>query len=288
MVELRHLSTSGLSADNIACIVNAQRRRGNPMKYVAASLIFFCLAAIQLMATQAYVATSNGDFVQYNTATGTYALLGNNATMLWGMGFSSGVLYANDSNFSPNVGFYNVNTTNGTPTIVADMTGSTNGSGTLTAPMGGGTLYYFDHSNQLFTVNPSTGAATTIGALGFTVGGAFDLDFAPNGQLYATSNGNFYQINTSTGAGTLLGNSGAQLQALLAGDGNLYGFSGTNMYSINLTDGALTFVRSTPGVLGNFDDGTPVLTSSTPEPSTLALLGSGALAAFGAFRKKMS
>jgi PEP-CTERM motif len=256
------------------------------MKYLTVSLALVCLATLPLMASQAYVATNNGDFVDYNTATGTYTLLGTNATVLWGMGFSSGVLYANDNNFSPNVGFYTVNATNGALTTVADITGSTSGSGTLTAPIGGGTLYYFDHSNQLFTVNPGTGAATTIGALGFTVAGAFDLDFAPNGQLYATSSGNFYQVNTSTGAGTLLGNSGTQLQALLAGDGNLYGFAGTSMYSIDLTNGALTFIRNTPAVLGNFDDGTPVLATSTPEPGTLVMLGTGALAAAGAFRRK--
>jgi PEP-CTERM motif len=256
------------------------------LRHLIVSLILVSLATLPLVASQVYVATNNGDFADYNTLTGTYTLLGTNATVLWGMGYSSGLLYANDNNGSPNVGFYTVNPANGALTTVADMTGSTSGTGTLTAPIGGGTLYYFDHSNQLFTVNPSTGAATTIGALGFSVGGTFDLDFAPNGQLYATSNGNFYQVNTSTGAGTLLGNSGTQLQALVAGDGNLYGFSGTNMYSIDLTDGALTFVRSTPSVLGNFDDGTPVLSTPTPEPGTLLMLATGALAAAGAFRRK--
>jgi hypothetical protein len=142
-----------------------------------------------------------------------------------------------------------VNPTNGALTLIGAITGSTSGTGSLTAMAGGGTLYYIDHSNNLFTIDPSTGAATLVGSLGFSVAGSWDMDFAPDGNLYATSNGNFYQINTSTGAGVLLGSDGAQLQGLVAGDGGLYGFSGTNMYSINLTDGALTFVRSTPATL---------------------------------------
>jgi hypothetical protein len=109
------------------------------------------------------------------------------------------------------------------------------------------------------------------------------MSFAANGQLYATNNGDFYQINTSTGAATLIGSNGMQLQALLAGDGNLYGFSGLNMYSINLTNGDLSFLRTTPAEVGIFYDGTPVL---TPEPGTLVMLGSGLLSAAIAFRRK--
>jgi hypothetical protein len=85
--------------------------------------------------------------------------------------------------------------------------------------------------------------------------------------------GKFYQVNASTGAGTLLGDGGVGLQPVIAGDGTLYGFSAVNMYSIDLSNGALTFIRTTPDPtnLGVFFDGTPVL----PEPSTLSLLATG-------------
>lgn len=246
------------------------------MKYLTTAFLALGFATLPLGADEVYIATNNGSFAEYNTTTGAYTLLGTNATVLWGMGYtSSGVLCANDSSGSPNTGLYTVSVTNGALTAVGDLTGSTTGSGTLTAPNVGGTLFYFDHSNQLFTINPTTGAATTIGPLGFTVSTAFDLDFAPNGDLYATSGGSFYEINPSTGAGTLLGNSGAQLQALVAADGGLYGFSGASMYSIKLTNGQLTFVRDTPAALGFFDDGTPVraAATSTPEPAAaLSLL----------------
>jgi PEP-CTERM motif-containing protein len=75
---------------------------------------------------------------------------------------------------------------------------------------------------------------------------------------------------------------------MIAGEGTLYGFSGTSMYSIDLSDGALTFVRSTPSGLGNFEGGTPVLTSSTPEPSAALLLGTGILGLLGAVRRRIN
>jgi len=171
---------------------------------------------------------------------------------------------------------------------VGNISGATSGTGAVTAPIGGGTLYFFDHSNQLFTIDPNTGAATTVGPLGFTVAGAWDMEFAANGQLYATSDELFYRIDPTTGAATLLGNSGAELQGMIAGEGTLYGFSGTNMYSIDLTDGALTFVRNTPAGLGNFEGGTPVVTGSTPEPGTLLLVGTGILGLLRAVRRRVN
>jgi len=258
------------------------------MLRVLALLATVCLAAAPLVADEDYVATSNGSFIEYNTLTGAYTLLGTNATVLYGMGYSAGVLYANDSGNSPNVGFYKVNSSNGGLTTVGNISGATSGTGAVTAPIGGGTLYFFDHSNQLFTIDPNTGAATTVGPLGFTVAGAWDMEFAANGQLYATSDELFYRIDPTTGAATLLGNSGAELQGMIAGEGTLYGFSGTNMYSIDLTDGALTFVRNTPAGLGNFEGGTPVVTGSTPEPGTLLLVGTGILGLLRAVRRRVN
>jgi hypothetical protein len=247
-----------------------------------------CVATVPLCADQDYVATSNGSIIEYNTLTGASLLLGTNSTVIYGLGYNSGVLYANDSGASPNVGFYSVNPANGALTTVGDISGATSGTGGITAPLGGGTIYFFDHSNQLFTINPATASATTVGSLGFTVSGSWDICFAANGQLYATSNGLFYQVDLTTGAATLLGNSGAQLQGLIPGEGGLYGFSGTSMYSIDLTDGALTFVRNTPSALGNFENGTAMVTASTPEPNSALLLGTGVLGLLAVVRRKIN
>ncbi len=218
------------------------------MKYLTLALLALGFATLPVVADEVYVGTNNGSFAEYNTTTGAYTLLGTNATVLWGMGYTtSGVLYANDSAGSPNTGLYTVNVSNGALTTVGDLTGSTGGTGTLTAPIAGGTLFYFDHSNQLFTINPTTGAATTIGPLGFTISTAFDLDFAPNGDLYATSAGNFYEINPAPEPARCLVTVGSNCRRSWQADGGLYGFSGSSMYSINLTNGQLTFVREHPG-----------------------------------------
>ena len=241
---------------------------------------FVCLAACPTLADEVYVATGNGSFLLYNTLTGAFTVLGTSATPLFGMGFNGGVLYANDSGSAPTTGFYTVNRANGALTLVADISGSainvSNGSGVLTAPVTGGTLYYFDMANNLYTINPSNGVATAIGPLGFNVGGGFEIVFGQNGNLYGASHGNLYLVNATTGAGTLIGptdfgTTQLGLQAVIAGDGTLYGFHGANMFSIDLSSGALTFIRTTPSGVGNFFDGTPVL---TPEPATLSLLAS--------------
>lgn len=236
-----------------------------------------CLAALPAMADEVYVATSSGGFIEYNTLTGAFTLLGTSSTPLFGMGFSGGVLYANDSGAAPTTGFYTVNPANGALTPVANISGSAiSGAGVVTAPVTGGTLFYFDKSNNLYTINPSNGVATLVGPVGFSAGGGFEIVFAQNGNLYGASFGNLYLINPTTGAGTLIGptdfgTTQLGLQAVIAGDGTLYGFHGVNMFSIDVNTGALTFIRKTPDPvdLGVFFDGTPVL---TPEPATLSLL----------------
>lgn len=257
--------------------------KNEPMRPALFNIIVILLLALPLMATEVDVATNNGNFLEYDTGTGNYTLLGNSSAVLYGLGYTSGgILYGNDSNSAPNTGFYQVNPTNGALTFVANLTGSVSGVGAMTAPSNGGTLYYLDHSDNLFTINPSTGATTKIGSLGFTVTGSFDLAFAPNGNLYATASENFYLINPSTGAGTLIGNSGAELQALVSGDGNLYGFSGTSMYSINLSNGQLAFIRNTPTALGSFETDADVFAgTSTPEPAAATLSIAGLLAFAG-------
>jgi hypothetical protein len=247
------------------------------MNRLSILLALLCLVAIPAAADDVYVGTSTGDFGVFNTGTGTFSLIGSSSTVIYGLGFSGGTLYANDSGSSPNTGFYTVNTTTGVLTPVANISGSTSGTGALTAPIGGGTLYYFDHSSQLFSINPTSGAATVIGPLGFNLNGNWDITFASNGNLYGTSNGYFYQINPLTGAATLLGYNGDQMQGLVGADGGVYGFAGNEMFSLNLTSGAATFVMDTPAGVGNFETGTEVPNVTTPEPATLVNLAVGLL-----------
>jgi len=77
-----------------------------------ASLTQFALAFAPLaMAASAfgasvYVSDTSGDFLSYDTLTGSFTVLGNNGTDLYGQGYSSGgTLYADDSIAAPNNGF---------------------------------------------------------------------------------------------------------------------------------------------------------------------------------------
>jgi hypothetical protein len=117
-----------------------------------------------------------------------------------------------------------------------------------TGPNGAATLY---------NINPNTGGATSIGAIGFNqVGG---IDFNSSGILYGVgkrvSGGVqvLLQINPTTGAGTEVGattlTNDVQDIAFRNSDGALYGYSGGNIYTFNLTTGVATSL--TPGNVGD-------------------------------------
>lgn len=118
-----------------------------------------------------------------------------------------------------------------------------------TGPGGAATLYNID---------PNTGAATSIGAIGFNqVGG---IDFNSSGILYGVgkrvSDGVqvLLQINPTTGAGTQVGattlSTDVQDISFRNSDGALFGYSGGNLYTFSIATGAATLV-------GNVGDGFP-------------------------------
>ena len=109
-------------------------------------------------------------------------------------------------------------------------------------------------STNLFTIDPTSGAATTIGPIGFAVTG---LAFNPlTGTLYGStgnqspaSPGSLITINPSTGAGTLVGPFGLPGQTMadltFTSNGTLFGWlepTGDDLYTINLATGAGTLV----------------------------------------------
>ncbi len=110
---------------------------------------------------------------------------------------------------------------------------------------------------SLYNANPNTGAATLIGAEGFTKVGSIDFD-PSSGVLYGVGNTNgvqvLLQINPTTGKGTEVGPTGlsSDMQdiSFRNSDSTLYGYSGGEIYTINLTSGAATDV-------GNVGDGFP-------------------------------
>lgn len=100
-------------------------------------------------------------------------------------------------------------------------------------------LYVVDGSSSLYTVDPQTGAMTLVGPTGY--GGVTDITW-DGSNLYGITGSQLIQINTTTGAGTLIGNHGTGCNALDADNaGNLYALS-SNLYLINKTTAAATLI----------------------------------------------
>jgi PEP-CTERM motif len=115
---------------------------------------------------------------------------------------------------------------------------------------------------SLYTINPTTGAGTLVGAIGFARVGALDFD-PSNGLLYgvgADQSGNavLLTINTTTGVGTKVGALGlgsipSQDIAFRPSDSTLFSYNVGYIYEINTTTGAATLLHSDPNgfPLGN-------------------------------------
>ncbi|MCH8807380.1 MAG: PEP-CTERM sorting domain-containing protein [Planctomycetes bacterium] len=185
---------------------------------------------------------------------------------------------------------------------------------------GTGTLYGVDgDTGTLITIDTTTGAGTVIGPLGIGTNFGAGLTFDASGNLYLAYEGgeNFFSVNPSTGAASLIGNMGQSVAGLAALQGTVYGFADTpdhNLVTINTETGAATTVgplnwpvRISYGGIsfdgsgtlwGVFDNGTATINTTTgtatgianldpgfaslaiiPEPATAALLLFGGLAA---------
>jgi len=141
--------------------------------------------------------------------------------------------------------------------VILTITGLTFSSFTLEAfaEPGSGTLFGTDAFNaRLISINPSTGDRTVIGTS--VLGPSLAVDPA-TGIMYATSIGgveNFYSINTSTAAATLIGplvNADNAVGLDFRSDGVLFataksqsGKGGKDLATINTSTGLLTIIGS--------------------------------------------
>ena len=119
------------------------------------------------------------------------------------------------------------------------------------------TTYVSGDNDNLYTIDPTTGATTLIGNMGVEMtdialrnGTMFGTSFPPSGA------NSLYAINPTSGATTLIGSTGVFLNALQFGaDGTLYGAGGApgcgpppastacdSLYTINTATGAATLV----------------------------------------------
>ena len=219
--------------------------------------------------------------VEYNQPTnrfGTIDLLNGNFTQIASMGKAkindiaycptNGVLYG-ISNVSVLVTF---NKTNGAITTVANL--SVNNIQSLAFRPSDGKLFGATQS-RLYTINPATGKATSVGNYGNAHnlnGTGQNIRFAQDGNLYlsnTSTNTDIYRINTTSGAATWMGEAvGYPYLMLMNGSQHMYGVF------VNLGNGTSTYPELVSFDLNSFVDGGTNADGSTRQ-ITITLVGAG-------------
>jgi hypothetical protein len=239
----------------------------------------------------AYMVTGQSQFGTIDLNTGAFTQIGpNEVVQVSGLGESTvttfgSTLYAS-SYQNPAGILYSVNTTDGllTPVSAGSGVDYVDFGSTLTG------LYAVDNLSNLWSVNPTTGAATMVGSLGIGLGGYQNLS-TNSSTLYFADSSNIYTVNTTTGHATLLGPTGGyEFGALITEGSVLYGgqdFLCCGVDTIDATNGSPITGPFLTGTTSNFFGLAPVpATTTIPEPANVSWLLVGLLAAGGWVRKQ--
>lgn len=242
----------------------------------------------------ALIAEENGNLDLLNVTAGTHTVIANNGLVFFGLAFNANesLLYGIVStSFGSPGSLVTINQTTGLDTLV----GANGVALTTITNLSNGELFGVGFDDNLYQINPNTGAATKVGPSGLpSLSGAWANSLASNGTtLYYTLNmsgisSTLYTLNTSTGAAVAIGGTGTSgiIGSVFAGPtfatGQLYGFLNSGQTDvIDLTTGHAT-VLNNPGITDIFG-GVGIVTEATgvPEPTSLTLLATGALSLLG-------
>ncbi|WP_165074765.1 PEP-CTERM sorting domain-containing protein [Paludisphaera rhizosphaerae] len=243
-----------------------------------------------------WICDNNGDIGRVDVATGNVLNVYSAGVTLTDIAFdSAGNLYG--ISFT---NFYSINTSG--PNIGhANLVGSLNPPGPGDGGNGGmnslvfsstGVAYAMSNAtNDLYTINTSTGAATALSGGVGAYRSSGDLAFH-NGSLYLTTTSNdLIRVNMGPVSATLVGALGVSNAFGLAnGDNNvLYGVAGTNIYTVNTLTGAATFLRSYANAQGlGSANGAAFYLEATPvpEPSSVVMMLAGGLGLAAVARRR--
>ena len=233
-----------------------------------------------------WVGDSSGQLGTVDVATGNVNVIGNMGATMTDIAFDqSGNLYG--ITFGS---LYSINTSTAAATLIGNH--SLGGSKNSLVFDASGTLYAANSS--LFTLNTLTGASSLVGNGGDAYSSSGDLAFINNELFLSSSLGSgdtLVGLNTSTGAGTIVGSIGYSAVYGLATDNNvdLYGLAGTSVLNIDTLTGAGSFLVDYSGQGLGAAWGSAFYEesgASVPEPSVSALLATGLLGVFGMARRK--
>ena len=284
-------------------------------RYLLLSVILFTGSCL---ADSVYVIGGSGYFGTVDLNTGSFTPIGPEVPE-----GSTGLVAAPDGSFLTLAVSGNLNSIN-PATGVTSFVGAT-GLGDCSTPASscgpnsadnmvrfGSTFFATDLANNLYTVNPSTGAAKLLGATGIpplpfkllatNPDGSFNaVDqtlFSAGGKLYATFDAvtinpdpftitpvvpaALYEIDPATGLATVIGPTDLNLSAAVQVNGTVYAFNAatSELVKLSLTNGNTTFVSNVDPSAGLISGASPV-----PEPSTVALIGVALIAA-AAYRRR--
>jgi hypothetical protein len=228
--------------------------------------------------TLAYELSSNDQFGTLDLNDGDFSQIGSSeTTVLAGLGVDDGDLFG--VAYEGNGQLYEIDAATAALTAVGGNSlveyaafGSTL-TGLYAMSITGSNVF------QLYSINPSNGAATAVGSpTTLNPGGDYQLS-TNSSTLYFALLDSLYTINTTTGAATLVGSMGSvEMGGLVLTGGTLYGgeaFPASAVATINTSNGAATVGPTITGtsaaVAGLAPD--PLPASSTPEPASWLLLG---------------
>jgi hypothetical protein len=295
------------------------------------SLALILSTAAAKASSVVYVLGDSGQFGTINLSTGSFTQIGP------GIPVGTGGLVQGPSGNLLSLGFNgNLNSINPVTGLLTNIGPTGLGDCSLpTSPCGsnsanilgklGSNIYATDLANKLYSVNPTTGVATLIGATGIPAlpfiphapvpgdpDGSFyiydEILFDFGGNLYANfDTGIFdpttftptqlvapelYEINTTTGLATSISPTTFGLEGITNVNGTLYGFDlpiGA-VVTLNLADGSTGYVSDSDPAAGLVTSAVTFTASSAsasavPEPASLAMVGTG-LAAFATAIKR--
>lgn len=221
----------------------------------------------------AFVTTNTSQMGTIDLNTGTESpLAANPPTVFAGLGVSGNSLFGAEYQ-TANGGLWNVSQSNGSLSSVGNSGIDYFDFGSTSAG-----LYAVDHALNLYSVDPATGSAASIGPLGIGLSGVSSAlsTSGSSSTLFFADGQSLYTVNTSDGHTTLVGNMGSsQMLALLLDGGVLYGVDFSNHAdTIDQVTGSVTIGPGTGGLPGQIYGlaPDPQAAGSAPEPANLLLV----------------